>query len=316
MSREHAGLSARLARLMGRLLSPMEQAQTRTGVTPREEPGRLIQALYRKLLLRDPDEAGFTSHLRHWSGSDFDPADIIQAFLQSAEFQARSHIFFREYVGKGKLIHDHSQNGEVDYLIQSMINDSAKRRYVVDVGARGRERSNSYDFLKFFGWKGLLVEANPNLVESINSDFSGLDFQLLSCAVADYEGEAEFYFGVNDDVSSLHEQGSAAWGPLQGRCRVQVRRLPGLLAEAKAPEDFDLLSLLIHRSDFPVINDLIANSPYRPARVIVEVYESNKVKSLEQLPLHPQVKQEYELVGDVGANIVLRHVSRRPTSVR
>ena len=88
-------------------------------------------------------------------------------------------------------------------------------KIIVDVGARGRERSNSFDLLRHFGWRGLLIEANPSLLESIRADFAGTDFFLEFCAVSDYEGRAEFYFGVNDDVSSLSQHAAEGWGDIR-----------------------------------------------------------------------------------------------------
>ena len=272
----------------------------------------IVAALYRKILLREPEPAGLAAHVEHVKLHGLGPDEMLDGVFRAAEFEHVAPLLIHRYLRSPKLIWDHSQNGEVEFLIRSMINDSARRRQVVDVGARGRERSNSYDLLKYFGWTGLLVEANPNLIPQIRDDFDGLNFELKNCAVADYDGRANFYFGMNDDVSSLYKETSEAWGDLRGECVVDVRRLPGLLAEAGVAEDFDLLSLDIEGADIPVLNDLIATSSYRPLRVIMEVFGSQSVQRMSDLPLHQSVIQEYSFVGPVGANVVLRHKSIDP----
>ena len=273
----------------------------------------VIVACYRKLLLREPEVGALEAHSSHINAHKVGPEDLIEGFLRGIEFESVAPHFMRHYVKSHTLINDNSQNGEVAYLIRSMVNDSARHRYVVDVGARGRDRSNSFDLLKYFGWRGLLVEANPNLISQITSDFEGLNYQLRSCAVANYEGNANFYFGMNDDVSSLDKEGSAAWGELRGECVVPVRRLPSILLDEGVPEDFDLLSLDIEGADISVMNDLISNSSYRPTRVIIEIFNSHLVQSLGDLPFDPSVVQEYALLGSVGANLVLKRKAKSAT---
>jgi hypothetical protein len=56
---------------------------------------------------------------------------------------------------------------KVGLLIRAMVNDAAAHRIVAYIGARGRERSNSFDLLRHFGWKGLPIEANPAPIEDI-----------------------------------------------------------------------------------------------------------------------------------------------------
>src|SRR5262249_38960141 len=126
------------------------------------------------------------------------------------------------------------------------------------------ELSNSWDLLSKYGWKGVLIEANPNLWETIESDFAGLDFQLIRTAIADTEGPRTLYLGVNDDISSLHAAHTEQWGPIRGSVEVTTRRLGPVLAELGLPTKFDLLSLDIEALDIAVLNDLVATTAYRP----------------------------------------------------
>ena len=272
-------------------------------------PAELAAALYQVLFGREPEPGAAEAHGASAQGGEITPVQMIEGFLRSPEFADKASSFLRRFLPDHKLIWDHSQAGEVAFIVRSIVNDNALERFVVDVGARGRERSNSYDLMRHFGWRGLLIEANPNLIAAIASEFKGLDMTLVHCAVSDFEGEASFYFGLNDDVSSLYKDGLEAWGPVHGHCVVPVRRLAGLLEEAGAPHRFDLLSLDIEGADVPTLNDLVANSPYRPVRIVIEIYNPEHSTDLSAFGFNEAVIEAYELIGEVGANLVLR---RRP----
>jgi hypothetical protein len=85
-------------------------------------------------------------------------------------------------------IADHSQNGEFLELLKLIVARGAPGKNIVDVGANGRERSNSYDLMLLFGWRGLLIEANPSLADKIRAEFNGVNYTLVTCAVSDFEG--------------------------------------------------------------------------------------------------------------------------------
>lgn len=255
---------------------------------------RAVEGLYRGILRRKPDP-GIEGHIQSIRDGRRSLAQLIQAFLNSAEYKNLAEPGF---------FNDQSQYGEVEQLVRLMVNES-RDCLVVDVGARGKARSNSWDLMNSFGWRGLLIEANPNLIPSIMADVEGLRATVINCAVADYEGEADFHFGVNDDVSSLTYRNAADWGETRGSTRVRVRRLPDILAEHEAPLAFDVLSLDIEGEDIRVLNDLVA-SGYRPRYVVIEASLSFTIESLEQLPFSEAVRQGYEVVARTAANLILR----------
>ena len=274
----------------------------------------LAEALYPLLFGRAPEPGAAQAHGEYAERHGLAPAAMIEGFLRSSEFADKAPAFLRRFLPDHKLIWDHSQAGEVAFILRSIVNDSACERVVVDVGARGRERSNSYDLMKHFGWRGLLVEANPNLIASITAEFEGLDMTLVNCAVSDFEGEASFYFGLNDDVSSLYKDGLAAWGPVHSECVVPVRRLARLLDEAGLPHRFDLLSLDIEGADVPTLNDLIDHSSYRPERIVIEIYNPDHLTDLAAFGFNAAVRTAYQLIGEVGANLVLKRRADPPGS--
>lgn len=256
----------------------------------------LVTELYRNFFKREPDPAAK------------DKAERLLSGVTSVEGLVAELIVSEEYrtytAPTPPLFSDQTQFGELEMLVGRWMARAVPHRTVVDVGARGRARSNSYDLLRSFGWKGILFEANPNLIDSIGMDFAGLDMDLVQCAVSDYDGEATFYLGVNDDVSSLNEYASLGWGPVAGEVTVPVRRLGPQLEKRGVPLDFGLLSIDIEGEDIRVLNDVVA-SGYRPRWVIIEASLNFAIKSLDDLPFDDRVKTLYALVGQTPANLIM-----------
>lgn len=256
----------------------------------------VVRALYLGVFGREPDPDGLAAH----AAMIADHArldELAQGFHASDEHWQRMH--------SAPVIVDHSQDGEFPLLLRELVRAGQSHGLIVDVGARGRDRSNSYNLLAQFGWKGLLVEANPALHEQIGREFSGTDFVLVGCAVGLDEGRLPFFIGQNDDVSSLLADHAGGWGPLRGQVEVEVRQLASILAEHRVPQDFDILSLDIEGLDVPVLNHLIETSAYRPGLVLIEASHNHQVKSLEQAGLSAAVCESYALVGQTAPNLIL-----------
>ncbi len=268
---------------------------------------RLIRQTYRSLLARDPEPSTLEIWTVMLNSRQKDFSQLLSALLESDEFAAHaSDLIARRLDGREvALVHDHSQYGEVRLLMRAMINAAAKYKIVVDVGANSVVGSNSFDLLKYFGWRGLLIEPNVQLTAEINSAFAGLDYKLVPTAVSDYEGTATLHLGVNSAISSLNRNSVKQWGATRGEVEVSVRRLPPILEAHDIPRDFDLLSLDTEGEDAKILSDVYA-SGYRPRWVIIEAYEASKVKSLAELPLRPDVVECYSIVARTYANLVLK----------
>ena len=268
----------------------------------------LLRACYNALLNREPDDTAKT----HWvTGEDPEVAvrNVLTAILDSPEFALKWGDSLRHKSGLKDVgfFNEQSQFGEIGRLVRQIVNSAAHGKIVVDVGANGRERSNSYDLLKYFGWKGLLIEANPGRSGIIEAEFFGLDYTLINCAVSDYAGEAMFHIGVNDDVSSLEIEATQGWGPVRGTIQVAVRPLHTILAEQQIPKDFDLLSIDAEGEDVRILNDAVANG-YLPHWVIMEAVHEQSMPSLDPLGLTNAVLAAYEIVDSTVANLILRRI--------
>ena len=257
----------------------------------------VVEALYRSVLGRGADPAG----LQHWAEIlEADPGrlqEVAESFFQSAEHKASP--------GRAQAATDHSQYGEYKVIRYHFALQKSKYDIIVDVGARGKNGSNSFDLLEQHGWTGLLVEANPGLWDSIEADFSGLAFKLVRCAVSDSPGKLPFYLGVNDDVSSLSSEQAEIWGPVRGVVEVEARTLGDILREEAVPFDFDVLSLDIEGHDVRVFNNLIAETDYRPTMVLIETSMSFFNRSMNDVPFSDAVRAGYILAYQTVSNMIL-----------
>lgn len=255
--------------------------------------------MYQAALGRASDDAGRSAYVSMLANKPNALLDIAREIRASDE---------RRRLERAHGISDHSQFGEFPRILRRLVRRGAKDCMIVDVGARGRDRSNSYDLLSIFGWRGVLVEANPSLYASITDDFAGTDFELVQCAVGVEEGTMPFYIGANDDVSSLLPEHAAGWGDLRGEVNVPVRRLAPLLTEIGVDEDFDILSLDIEGLDIAVFNDLIDNSRYRPRYVIIEASYNFATRTLQDVNCSSRVCLNYDIVDQTEANLILARV--------
>lgn len=258
----------------------------------------VVQALYHAVLNRDPDASGLATYADLLQSGESSLGEIAAAFHSSEEH--------RRIMLQPRGIDDHSQHGEMPKLLRLLLRRSGAHGIIVDVGARGRERSNSYDLLREFGWRGLLVEANPALLDSIRREFDGLTFELVGCAIAPENGTLPFYIGVNDDVSSLIEGAAQGWGAVREVVNVEARRLHEILLEHRIPFDFDVLSVDIEGVDIPVLNDLVASSAYRPAIIIVEVVHTGHDTDPAAIGMSEAFRSAYEIVDHTVSNLILQ----------
>lgn len=287
---------------------------------------KIIESLYRRLLLRDPDLLGMQKHQKEFMNSNEQFDELIIDFLESIEFQEKIHIFCRHYGGNNiRFTNDHSQYGEFEQILKFFMGRFTQSKIVVDVGANGKERSNSFDLINQFGWKGVLIEANPKLYSSIENDFFGLNYTLVKSAVSDIEGMGTLSLGINSDISSLSAESTSSWGEVSDKINVKTRRLAGILEENMVPSSFALLSIDIEGYDVRVLNDLICKSDFRPEMIIIELAatpeqhttrEGIETYDLESVGLAPEVADIYRYSGRTKSNVILTKLKDRSNTVK
>jgi FkbM family methyltransferase len=198
-----------------------------------------------------------------------------------------------------------SQHGEVEAIFEHSLSFFIKSKVIVDVGAAESEISNSIDFIRFFGFRGLLIEANPELVKILQNQTSGSNVRVVEAAISDEEVESKLWLGVNDHISSLISSATESWGDLSGYIPVVTKRLGPILEANSIPKKFGILSIDIEGMDLRVLKDLLATTKYRPQLILLEYGEgadqvNSQTSDLEFLFKH------YILIGNYGPNLLMR----------
>jgi len=143
-----------------------------------------------------------------------------------------------------------------------------QNKMLVDVGACGKELSNSWDLLAK-GWKGLLIDADPERIPIIKSDFAGLNATIIHSGVSDKMEELDFH--IHNVMG--HSSFLADWytpTDTGNTIKIQCRTLLDILVEHKTPLNFDLLTIDIEGMDYKVLSALFKYSNYRPNIIIAE----------------------------------------------
>jgi FkbM family methyltransferase len=257
-------------------------------------------------LLRAVDAAGLDNWRTAINSGRVTLSEFFLALMRSKEFRANASAFFTEYANFGEYlgIHDHSHNGEVTLLLRAMINSDERIKIAVDVGAHGKAGSNTYDLLRHFGWRGILVEANPELIPKIKKEFSGCNFDVANVAVSSRPGKATLYLGINDEISSIHRDWTAAWGPVRHFVEIDVETLPSILARFNVPRSFGLLSIDAEGEGLNLLEDALA-AGYRPEWVILEAHEALKIGTIAELPASELVKGTYDIAYRTQSNLII-----------
>jgi hypothetical protein len=96
----------------------------------------IVKAIYRTLLLREPEGDDLRAHVA-WLRHGGPVEAILRDCLTSPKFSINFPVFYRKYLDAARtcLVLDSSQYGEADLLIRQIINGAAKHRVLVDVGA-------------------------------------------------------------------------------------------------------------------------------------------------------------------------------------
>jgi FkbM family methyltransferase len=285
-----------LNRLIQKLRAPKASTVSKgTAAFPIEA---VVKTLIRGVHAREPTDVEFSYWTKVLSEKPDELEKVALELFNSEENKERRNI-------RPNVLVDNSEFGEYSFLLKLLVRHGTKHGIIVDAGARGCTASNSVDLLRDHGWKGLLIEANPNLWDSIERDFHGLSFELVRNAVSDSEGTVTLYLGVNDDAASLDASIAGLWGPVRGTVEVGARKLGQILAEKNIPRDFDVLSLDLEGIDVRVLENLLEETDYRPSIVVIETSMGFRNTSLEDVPFSPLVRSLYRLSYQTWPNMIL-----------
>lgn len=176
---------------------------------------------------------------------------------------------------------DTSQDGTVKTIFDYFNARAAAHNLLVDVGAYGKDLSNTHGLLAR-GWKGLLIEANPERIDIIKREFAGLDFKVLNIGIGDAEETLPLYLhkGHGKDAqdkdrdvggTSFFKGWFGHWET--GRTiNINIFPLCTVLDSENYPKDFDLLSVDTEGFDKRIIEHLLSKSAYRPRLIVAEFF--------------------------------------------
>jgi FkbM family methyltransferase len=136
----------------------------------------------------------------------------------------------------------------------------------VDVGANHPTRTSLTAFLEQQGWRGVLVEPNPELCLLLRDQRPRSQTFQTAVGNAAMTGEMDLLLGVSDLHSTLVPRNG---DPLSGRSvRLTVRTLNDVLAEANV-ERIDFLSLDIEGLELEALQGLNLKK-YSPQLILIE----------------------------------------------
>jgi len=187
------------------------------------------------------------------------PADVFRAAFKKIE---DNPIIYKTKAA------DTSEHGEQKFIEKFFEDHPPKYNFVVDVGAYGKELSNSFALLAA-GWKGLLIEADPQRCKRIKKEFAGLSYVLINAGVSDIVSRLPFHIHSCPGHSSFKED----WYKntlTNKKIMVDVFPLADHLERAKVPYDFDFLTIDTEGLDFIVMRNFFEFSKYRPGLIITE----------------------------------------------
>lgn len=256
-------------------------------------PEEVMNALYVAAVGRAPDAEGRATYLG-WIQAD--PSAKAIERIAAALFNSREHQnrLLPRYVA-GQVLVDHSPNGEFLALLRHIVTGTDRQGLLVEVGLPKPSASFSIDFLKLSGWRGILIEPSPELRFSIESRFSGLNFQLVQARVLD----------TDEETPAREDPALRSIGLTTLERRSALVRLAAVLSKAGVASDFEILAVSGAPNTADVVNDMVEASDYRPAFLIVGLEPPGNWTTFSELGLHETVEQSYKVVSSMRRSMIL-----------
>ena len=158
----------------------------------------------------------------------------------------------------------HSQKGQVRFLLETVFNYREKglkrSGWFVDLAAgHPTEHSNTYFIERYLGWRGLLIEPNPQFADALRRSRNNPVVE--SAIVSDSYSNTTIPMRVdNGFLGGLLIDGAdndPKFRSLEGAKVVEVNAttLSNVLSSHKAPQNIDFLSLDIEGSEYEAMRD-------------------------------------------------------------
>jgi FkbM family methyltransferase len=175
-----------------------------------------------------------------------------------------------------------SQEGQDTFVIEYLNN--MRNGYFIDIGAYdGKEFSNTYDLEKLYGWTGILVECDPNVVGELKKHRSSM---IETRAIWSKSGEQIKFKSVNGGKLSgiqstlIHKKALSRDGSFH---MLETISLNDLLYKHDCPKHINYMSIDIEGAEYEVLSafdfsytfDIVSIEHLSNAKDIVNLMEDN-----------------------------------------
>lgn len=165
---------------------------------------------------------------------------------------------------------DYSQYGEYTFLKEYLKNIVNFPKTIVDVGAKGVECSNSYNFIKEHRWKAVLIEPEVSNYQGLIDTYLDDEGTIIcNVAVADTEGYRDFYLS---DIKGHH----SLVRKTNKKIKVYTCTLKSILDTVDVDKDFGILDIDAEGMDLIILENFLNTSDYKPRIILHEKGESGK----------------------------------------
>ncbi len=205
----------------------------------------------------------------------------------------------------------YSQEGE-DMLLRNLMN-YPQNGFYVDIGAHHPRRlSNTYHFYQK-GWKGILIDADPNIIEALRSDRSR---DIVVSSGVGREGSLKFYMydepAVNTFDKKIVEQRIKDGFPhtvVETRS-VKLQSLERILDKhLKKGQKIDFMDIDVEGHDFEVVK---SNNwaKYRPQFLLVESIGASFGDIQNEDMIKFLLRQGYDVVAKLRNTVILKDIKK------
>lgn len=153
------------------------------------------------------------------------------------------------------------QTSQLNQDVFALLVNKFQQGFFVEIGANdGFNLSNTIYLEECFGWRGILIEANPAYL----SELSKRKATVVNKAVAASDGVFEFidaglYGGVASTIDPVH----AVHTDNANKIKVQATTLDKILRENKAPRNINFISIDVEGGELPIVEQMCALTEYR-----------------------------------------------------
>jgi FkbM family methyltransferase len=171
-----------------------------------------------------------------------------------------------------------------DWVIDSLTGKESG--YFVEIGANdGLRYSNTLALEQYYHWRGLLVEAAPDLYQQMVANRPACEHSDRAVEIADDQMVRFSLGGAWGGLVSFLPQAWRDEAASRNTPETWVRsiKLLTLLQRHNAPHVIDYLSLDIEGAEYPVLKEFFRFPEYTFQRLTVEVLDANRLMHMQRL---------------------------------